>query len=704
MKPESQTVLGIDIGSVSVGVVQMTADRRIVHTEYAFHYGDITGTLVKLVSGFDLSPPIWVAASAATPETVRVTERFDDQICCIAAARFWRPDVRAILNVGGEKFHLIRLGEDGRYLGSRGVTPCAAGSGAFLDQQARRLGLKGPAELSRMAFDNTAPRPRIASRCAVFAKTDLIHAQQEGHSLEAICDGLCHGLAKNITDTVIGGASVRQPLVFCGGVARNGAVRRYLADFVGATVNVPDQPQLFGALGAGLTFIETHLKSDGSAPAALTMTAAEDLIQSAPRKKTHTYPPLTLEHSPYPDFDSLEQFRYSAGSDEGDAMAVEVDRYAPLAGQQDVYIGIDIGSTSTKAVLMAPDKTVLAGFYTQTGGRPLAAMQRVLESVDHLARRHGSELAVRGAGTTGSGRKFIGRIVGADLVLDEITAHARAACELDPRVDTIIEIGGQDAKFTTLKDGRVTSATMNTVCAAGTGSFIEEQAAKLGCPLEDFSSRTENRCAPLSSDRCTVFMERDLNHYLAEDWETDDVLASVLHSVRENYLLKVATLSRIGDVVFFQGATAKNRALVAAFEQRLKKPILVSKYCHLTGALGTALTLRDEHCQTDGQAPPATTFAGIDLWRSEVPVHSEICDLCPNHCKLSVAEVAGQTVAYGFLCGRDYDTQHFVRSDSEAFDLLAEHRKIFRFHKRAGSQTRPAIGLPAGVPLMEDLP
>lgn len=698
-----QTVLGIDIGSVSVGVVQLSTDKRIVKTAYAAHYGDIGGTLVQLVSDFDLSQPVWVAASTATPETIWANVRFDDQICCIAAARHWQPDVRGILNVGGEKFHLIRLGQDGGYLGSRGSTSCAAGTGAFLDQQARRLNLAGAADISRLAMENTALRPPIASRCAVFAKTDLIHAQQEGHSLEAICDGLCHGLAKNIADTVLGGRPPAQPLVFCGGVARNAAVRRYLTDFAGTTVKVPDHPELFGALGAGLTFIETHLGIKGTPPTARTVTSAETLLQTATRKKTYAYPPLTLTHSQYPDFDSLEQFRYPADADAGDGRAVEVDRYAPLAPRQAVYIGVDIGSTSTKAVLMAPDKTVLAGFYTRTGGRPLVAMQRILESIDHLARHHDCELVVGGAGTTGSGRKFIGRIIGADLVLDEITAHARAACELNPQVDTIIEIGGQDAKFTTLKDGRVTSATMNTVCAAGTGSFIEEQAAKLGCPLEDFSRRTENRRAPLSSDRCTVFMERDLNHYLAEDWDTDEVLASVLHSVRENYLLKVATLSRIGEVVLFQGATAKNRALVAAFEQRLKKPILVSKYCHLTGALGTALTLRDEHQKTDDTVP-ATTFAGIDLWRSHVPVRQEICDLCPNHCKLSVAEVGGERVAYGFLCGRDYDTQHFVRTDSGAFDLLAQRRKVFHFTKKNESPSRPTIGLPAGGHMVEDLP
>jgi predicted CoA-substrate-specific enzyme activase len=699
----SQTVLGLDIGSVSVSAVQMTTERRIINTGYALHYGDISGTLVKLLSGFDISRPMWVAASAATPETVKVTRRVDDQICFIAAARHWVPGVRTILNVGGEKFHLIRLGEDGGYLGSRGSTSCAAGTGAFLDQQARRLNLTGAAAISRMALDNLAPRPRIASRCAVFAKTDLIHAQQEGHSMEAICDGLCHGLAKNIADTVFSGVPPFPPLVFCGGVAKNEAVGRYLAEFAGTALNVPDEPHLFGALGAGLEFIENSFKETGKLPVAFDITSPEDLIQTAARKKTCTYPPLTLEKSRYPDFSSLEQYHYPADLKVAEGMRVETDRYATLAGQQEVYLGVDIGSTSTKAVLLAPDRTVLAGFYTRTTGRPLAALQRILEGIDDLARRHNCELMVRGAGTTGSGRKFIGRIIGADLVLDEISAHARAAYELDPMVDTIIEIGGQDAKFTTLKAGRVTSATMNTVCAAGTGSFIEEQAAKLGCPLEEYSHRTEHRCAPLSSDRCTVFMERDLNHYLSEDWDKDDVLASVLHSVRENYLLKVATESRIGDVVFFQGATAKNRALVAAFEQRLNKSILVSKYCHLTGALGTALTLRDEHGKTAGKNSD-TSFAGIDLWRRDIPVRSETCDLCTNHCKLSVAEVGGETVAYGFLCGRDYNTRHFVGIGNGAFDLQVQRRKTFRFSKKAVPDTRPTMGLPAGGHMVEDLP
>lgn len=329
----------------------------------------------------------------------------------------------------------------------------------------------------------------------------------------------------------------------------------------------------------------------------------------------------------------------------------------------------------------------------------------MLVAVDDLLGRRGVDLEILGAATTGSGRKFVGRVMGADLVIDEITAHARAASEINPGVDTIIEIGGQDSKFTTLKNGAVTFAVMNTVCAAGTGSFIEEQARKLGCSLTDYSGRVEHRPSPMASDRCSVFMERDINHLLSEGYDVDEVLAAVLHSVCENYLTKVAVEGSIGNSISFQGATAKNRALVAAFEQRLNKSIHVSRYCHLTGAWGAALILAD-------QSVRETSFRGIDLFRKEIPLVSEVCDICTNHCKLTLATVEGETVAYGFLCGRDYDTKRHVRRNPSGFDLIRERKRAFAFGPsgrrrdkgRGKLHDEPIIGIPAALHLYEDIP
>ncbi|HJX72506.1 MAG TPA: acyl-CoA dehydratase activase, partial [Bacteroidales bacterium] len=358
--------------------------------------------------------------------------------------------------------------------------------------------------------------------------------------------------------------------------------------------------------------------------------------------------------------------------------AVEVDVYASFKNNNpvQVFLGIGIGSTSTKAVLLDQNKEVMAGFYTRTSGQPLKAVQVIFEAICDFAGRQQVSFTIKGAGTTGSGRKFTGKIIGADLILDEITAHARAAWELNPETDTIIEIGGQDSKFTIMHHGMVTFSVMNNICAAGTGSFIEEQAKRLGCSLEEYSERVEQVHSPLASDRCTVFMERDLNHYLMAGYSTDEILAAVLHSTRENYLTKVAVKGYIGKKISFQGATAKNKALVAAFEQKLKKPIMVSRYCHLTGALGVALVLFDKKINS-------THFRGLDLYQKSIPVRSEVCELCTNHCKLKVAEIDDQVEAYGFLCGRDYQVNKYVKNRSLHFQLIRKRKELFRFREQS---------------------
>jgi predicted nucleotide-binding protein (sugar kinase/HSP70/actin superfamily) len=197
-------------------------------------------------------------------------------------------------------------------------------------------------------------------------------------------------------------------------------------------------------------------------------------------------------------------------------------------------------------------------------------------------------------------------------------------------------------------------------------------------------------------------MERDLNHYVNKGYGSDELLAAALHSVRENYLQKVAQLSAIGEVVCFQGATAKNRGLVAAFEQRLGKPIIVSRYCHVTGALGAALTCRDE-------MERATTFRGIGLYRTDIPIRSERCTLCTNHCRLTIATVAGEEVAYGFLCGRDYQTHSFVSANTSGFDLISTRRKLDRNVASVGRgggvrgrTTETRVGIPTGLHLAEE--
>lgn len=694
-------ILGIDVGSVSVAVVIADSKGKISHHDYAFHRGEIKSCLMAMLEKIDLADIEAVTATSGTPSFVFRNTSHDPQVAVMEAARRFQPEARNLLIIGGEKFGLVSYDENGNYKNFKANTSCAAGTGSFLDQQAGRLNLPGIAELSSKAAENTGSAPQIATRCAVFAKTDLIHAQQKGYSLSEICDGLCIGLAKNICDTVFKNGKAEEPLAICGGVSRNSSVVRHISEITGAKPIIHEYAHLFGAIGA----IYLHIKEQGPS-----INVPENLAGFFNEDNTTTseadalYPPLELILSEYPDFASVDSRYFRTSENNDNEKGVEVDVYvSPQKGAvYETLMGIDIGSTSTKAVFV--DKKsgeVLAGFYTRTAGQPLAAVQDIFTAADNLYAAAGSSLEIKGCATTGSGRKFIGGIIGADQIIDEITAHARAAGELKPDVDTIIEIGGQDAKFTKLRNGMVTGATMNNVCAAGTGSFVEEQARKLGCPIAEFSPRTLGRKAPMASDRCTVFMERDLNHFLSKGHDKDTVLASVVHSVRDNYLMKVATESAIGEVILFQGATAKNKALVAAFEQHLKKPIIVSKYCHLTGALGSALILRDEMASS-------TVFKGLEACMKKIPVSGEVCQLCSNHCKITVAEVGGEKVAYGFLCGRDYETKSYVRKEKKGLDLTKTRKKIQRetarkYQPGPEPSTNITIGIPAGLHMYEDL-
>ncbi len=688
-------MLGLDVGSVSVGLVAMDPEGELVETAYVLHRGNFRKALHQLLLPFNKERVTGLATPSGKALFRPCVRPYHLQVALMKAVSHLDIPARSILHVGAERFFLMELDREGGYLQTSHSSSCAAGTGSFLDQQALRLGLPDTASLSEMALRNNAPVPDIAARCSVFAKTDLIHAQQKGYGLEAICDSLCKGLADNISDTLFNKTVPESPVVMTGGVAMNRSVVSHLQRMIGKEIQVHPLSHLFPALGAARLFLEDGPYKD-------TVAADPEDILAPLSERQYYYGPLTGGGSGQSGGALPESYRYQPRFADH-TMEVQVDLFGkPAKGEGEFHLGIDVGSTSTKAVWVDKAGDPVAGFYTYTSGQPLKAVQALFEAMEHHADQQGIRPVIISCGTTGSGRKFIGTILGADMDVDEITAHARAAYALHPETDTIIEIGGQDAKFTQMKDGVVTFSHMNTVCAAGTGSFLEELAGRLGVPLEEFEVRAMGQPAPLASDRCTVFMERDINQLLSNGYAVEEVLATMIHSVRENYLKKVASESHIGDHICFQGATARNRALVAAFEQRLGKPVVVSPLCHLTGALGTALILLEEH-------RGRSRFRGLGLYKKKIPVRTEVCDLCLNRCTISIATVNGDTQAYGFLCGRDYQTRKFVRKGTTGFELLKERKKLLPVQIKRGSGRAsppgvPVIGIPSTLHLTEDLP
>ncbi|MBU1697404.1 MAG: hypothetical protein KKD21_10240 [Proteobacteria bacterium] len=490
-------ILGIDVGSVSIHIAMLSDQGNIVHTDSCSHHGEVKQCLSKLMGKIDIKNINYVAATDSTPSFIKINQSYDEQLTIIRAAKHYHKIFDAILHIGGEKFSLSRFDGNHNYIGTKHNTSCAAGTGSFLDQQARRLNLLGGSqELSKKALLNSKKIPDIATRCAVFAKTDLIHAQQEGYSIEQICDGLCYGLAKNISNTLFKYKHVGEKIIFSGGVSQNYSVKNHLEKITGYGFINDLNSIFYGATGAALCLLDdmaSRKKIDKKFDKKKFL-SIKDFFISTKKETLLSYPGLELKLSQFPDFKCFSSYIIED---------VEADIYQNPAyiSTTQGYLGLDVGSTSTKSILINQDGIPIAGFYTKTASRPVMAIQKIFKAHEQFFKAYGIKIKIKGCGTTGSGRRISGKIIGADIEPDEITAHATAAINLNKDVDTIIEIGGQDAKFTLLKHGMVTSSVMNTVCAAGTGSFIEEQALKLDCPLAEYSERTEGVSSPVASDR-----------------------------------------------------------------------------------------------------------------------------------------------------------------------------------------------------------
>ena len=636
--------LGIDIGSLFVGVALIDENQNVVKSSYERHSGDPVDTARRILEEYPLSRVVNVVRTGSGGGAIDMIggDFIDPVVAGVEGVKAMVPDARNIIQIGGGSFSLTRLAEDGSYQRSTINSACASGTGAFLDQQSLRLQVP-PTELADRAMRYDKRPPAVATRCAVFAKSDMIHLQQEGFTVDAIAAGLCAGLGNSTVDGLLGGRALTGKTAVIGGVAINSVVAGSVRDKLGVEVVVPENPNLVGAFGAATVAMRRAIADED--PVKFDFLPLLDSNEDAGRVTSggdDLRPPLELKLSNYPDFVWHDHWVNEDGS--------EIAIIRPRSGKVTVSFGVDIGSTSTKAVFLDKEKEVVGWIYRKTAGNPIKAVQLLMKAAKEMEKRGGFSLDIKGVGTTGSGRKMIGALIGADLATNEITAHATAAVFIDPEVDTIIELGGQDAKFTQLQNGMVYNSIMNYVCAAGTGSFIEEQSLKLGIPLTEYADRAMGKPCPLTSDRCTVYMERDLDLLLARGWNKDQVAAAVLHSVRDNYLNKVVGGLYIGDHVYFQGATARNKALVAAFEVELGKEVKVSPFCHLTGALGMCVLVADRI----PEEKKSEKFKGLDFADAEIEVDYEVCELCHNNCNLSLIKTDSGTLAWGLKCGRDY--------------------------------------------------
>ncbi len=706
--------LGLDIGAISLKLAALGGEddlpqlRALATARPQFRlsmmgsrpvllsdYRRIAGSPVQ--STYDLLQDVYAAIPEERVEGLRVTGSgsraiakvlglfFENEFKAIArAVAALYPRVRTIFEIGGESSKYIRLSAAGIVDYDRSGE-CAAGTGSFLDQQAVRLQYSVEEVGSVVATAGCAAR--IAGRCSVFAKSDMIHAQQKGYSPAEILRGLCDAVARNYKSAIVKGRPVEAPVALIGAVSQNAGVTAALREafsLAESDLLVPSEYAWCGAIGAAILEAEDPRKRS---------------ILEIHRLRQHDSLPVPEDSRPL----SLENVVRLTPKP---SLYTHAPTQAPGASRIPAYLGLDIGSVSTNVALLDESGAVVHDVYLRTAGRPIEAVEQGLSEVERL---WGGRVEILGVGTTGSGRELIAEFVGADVVNDEITAHKTGAIHVsntlggDP-VDTIFEIGGQDSKFISIENGVVVDFAMNEACAAGTGSFIEEQAEKLGVAIKgEFAGLALGASSPTRlGERCTVFMERDVNGWLHKGETIPNLVAGLAYSIALNYLHRVVRGRKIGKTIYFQGGTAYNDAVTAAFAQLLGQKITVPPYNGVMGAVGMALIARQWHRATGGP----TRFRGYDLRKLTLSTRDFVCKACSNYCDMKEFVIEGQRSYWGDKCSDKFRKPSATGRKPVIEDLFA-YREHLLETLAAGISRGPArfrIGLPRAMSLIERLP
>ena len=529
--------LGMDIGSSTVKLV-LLKDKEIEKQWMAVHHGNPFVCLKKGLSTLELAmdTPFSLCVTGSNTEALLEQDSaipsLGDIPAIIEGVRWIIPQVGSVIEIGSQGARFITD------LQSRAPQfsvneHCAGGTGSFFEDQMSRVGCK--LEDYSSLVKQAQSVPRLSGRCAVFAKTDIIHRQQEGVSTPDILLGLCYAMIRNYKATIVRRLPVCKPVVFCGGVTCNAGVIRAIRDVFGLTkaeLIVPEEARFEAAIGAAC-------KAEG----AFTLAQLDALLNDAMAAHSTTTGLPRLELLP--------------GTDLSEPKATGV---LPEKG---CALGIDIGSTSTDLVLVGPEGELVDFQYLRTAGDPEGAVRKGLASI----RERFGAVRFTAVGVTGSGRERVGKRIGADAVRDEITAQAKGAAHWVPEVDTVFEIGGQDSKYISLKNGKVVDFQMNKICAAGTGSFVEEQAARMGIPLAEFGQLALSAEHPAAlGERCTVFIETAIASAAAEGVPQADIAAGLCHAIVQNYLHKVVGSKPVGQHIVLQGGVDYNPGIVAAFQ------------------------------------------------------------------------------------------------------------------------------------------
>ena len=663
-----QRAVGICLGASNVKVVELTREGEAVTITRQIvrgHESNPRKAFEALVDELDLkSYELGALTGRRFRDVVRATSVTEPEALEGALellAHQGRPLTGNVLvSLGAENFVAYNLDADGHVATVETGNKCASGTGEFFRQQIRRMDVEAD---RAVALAHSAEVYPVSGRCSVFCKSDCTHALNKGVPIGRVTAGLCQMMSEKVVDLLE--RSERREVIAVGGVTNNVVVLDHLRERVDR-LEVPEEADLFEALGAAWVALRDR-RPLGLDPSSL---FRED------RTSFSFLPPIKGARQ-------MVEFR-------------EHRRGEAQPGDRCV-VGLDVGSTTTKAVVLRlSDEAVLASTYLRTNGDPVGASRRCYRE---LADQLPSDLELVGLGVTGSGRHIAGLHAGTRAIINEIIAHATGAAYFDPEVDTIFEIGGQDAKYTSLTNAVPSDYAMNEACSAGTGSFLEEAASEsLGIDYRDIERiALEGQRPPNFNDQCAAFISSDIKTATHEGIGREDVVAGLVYSICMNYANRVKGQRPIGRKVFMQGGVCYNRAVPLAMANLVDRPIVVPPDPGLLGAFGVALEtagrLRLELLAED-------RFDLVELAERQVEYGRTFrCkggkERCDRSCEIAMLGIAGRRYPFGGACNRYYNRRFRIKADAVEFDLVRQRQQIIfeRARQRPEGRRRLRVGL-----------
>ena len=680
--------LGIDIGSTTVKIVVIDEENKILYSEYKRHFARIKETLRELLEnaissiGDNLvAADITGSGGLALSNVIGIP--FEQEVVCVSSAlKVFAPQTEVAIELGGEDAKIIYFSKHG--IEQRMNSVCAGGTGSFIDQMAALL-MTDAEGLNVLARDFDTIHP-IAARCGVFAKTDIQPLINEGATKPNLAASIYQAVVNQTISGLACGKPIRGYVAFLGGPLHfMDQLRQRFIETLKLDEEhsiIPENSHLFAATGAAIHADENT-----------TITLSKLAEMLTPELKieieVNRLAPLFKGDDEYKEFsDRMSKYKIKRG---------KLDGY-----KGNVFLGIDAGSTTTKLALIGEEGELLYDFYSNNNGSPVNTTIKAMKEIYSLLP---PTAKIAGSCSTGYGEALLKSAFNLDYGEVETIAHYTAAAFFDPKVDTILDIGGQDMKCIKIREGVVDNVMLNESCSSGCGSFIETFANSLDYQVKDFAKIALFAPSPIDlGSRCTVFMNSKVKQAQKEGASVEDISAGLAYSVIKNALLKVIKLTdprQLGSRIVVQGGTFYNDAVLRAFELVSGAKAIRPDIAGIMGAFGAALIARDNY--TEGFV--STTLPSNDVDQLTYETQMARCGQCTNNCLLTINKFTGNR---RFITGNRCERGLGHKKNSENLPNLYDYKfeRIFNYYEPLSKEeaVRGEIGIPRVLNMYENYP